>query len=74
MPGIEGKWPGFDNYANRAEDTGRFIGRNAGLTEHRVGTVSDPAMWRFEFGPRPWPERARADLDSGSCLFFGSHI
>lgn len=30
------------------EDTGRFIGRNTGWIEHRVGTVSDLAMWRFD--------------------------
>lgn len=53
MPGTEGKWPAFENYADLAEDTGRFIGRKAGFTEHRVGTVSDPVMWRFvDFWPK----------------------
>lgn len=49
MPGTEGKWPAFEDYADLAEDTGRFIERNAWFTEHRVGTVSDPVMWRFDF-------------------------
>jgi hypothetical protein len=48
MPGTEENGLDFNNYTDLAEDTGRFIGRNAGFIEHGVGTVSDLVMWRFD--------------------------